>query len=421
MKLIKTTLFSSIITFIRIATGFISNKVVAIFVGPSGIAILGQFVNFFNIALTFSNGAISTGVIKYTAEFESDKKQLKKLMNTSLMITLYSSLITAFFLIVFASSISNYLFSTNFYSKPIFYIGLTIVFYSLNNLILSVLNGIGDIKKYTLINSIGSVLGLLLTIVLVYYYNIIGAIYSLVFAQAVVFFFSLILVSKKSWFSSNYFNFKLDFIILKKLSHFSLMAIVASLTLPISQIFLRNMITSRFGIDDAGIWQGMMRISDGYLLLITTSLSVYYLPKLSSICNDNMKLKHEIFSGYRIIIPTILFTELIIFLFRENIIQLLFSNDFSEMSTLFFWQLSGDFLKIIAWVLSYLLLARSMTKIFIFSEILFTISYVALGYIFTKYFSLKGISIAFCVNYFLYFLYMIYIFRDIIFLKNEHE
>lgn len=421
MKLIKTTLFSSIITFIRIATGFISNKVVAIFVGPSGIAILGQFVNFFNIALTFSNGAISTGVIKYTAEFESDKKQLKKLMNTSLMITLYSSLITAFFLIVFASSISNYLFSTNFYSKPIFYIGLTVVFYSLNNLILSVLNGIGDIKKYTLINSIGSVFGLLLTIVLVYYYNIIGAIYSLVFAQAVVFFFSLILVSKKSWFSSNYFNFKLDFVILKKLSHFSLMAIVASLTLPISQIFLRNMITSRFGIDDAGIWQGMMRISDGYLLLITTSLSVYYLPKLSSICNDNMKLKHEIFSGYRIIIPTILFTELIIFLFRENIIQLLFSNDFSEMSTLFFWQLSGDFLKIIAWVLSYLLLARSMTKIFIFSEILFTISYVALGYIFTKYFSLKGISIAFCVNYFLYFLYMIYIFRDIIFLKNEHE
>jgi PST family polysaccharide transporter len=154
LKLIKTTLFSSIITFIRIATGFISNKVVAIFVGPSGIAILGQFVNFFNIALTFSNGAISTGVIKYTAEFESDKKQLKKLMNTSLMITLYSSLITAFFLIVFASSISNYLFSTNFYSKPIFYIGLTIVFYSLNNLILSVLNGIGDIKKYTLIPNI---------------------------------------------------------------------------------------------------------------------------------------------------------------------------------------------------------------------------------------------------------------------------
>lgn len=421
MKLIKTTLFSSIITFIRIATGFISNKVVAIFVGPSGIAILGQFVNFFNIALTFSNGAISTGVIKYTAEFENDKKQLKKLMNTSLMITLYSSLITAFFLIVFSSSISKYLFSTNFYSKPIFYIGLTVIFYSLNNLILSVLNGIGDIKKYTLINSIGSLFGLFLTILLVYYYNIIGAIYSLVFAQAVVFFFSLILVTKKSWFTSNYFNLKIDFVILKKLSHFSLMAIVASLTLPISQIFLRNMLTSRFGIEEAGIWQGMMRISDGYLLLITTSLSVYYLPKLSSICNDNLKLKQEIFSGYRIIIPTILTTELIIFLFKKNIIQLLFSSDFNQMSTLFFWQLSGDFLKIIAWVLSYLLLARSMTKIFIFSEILFSISYVVLGYVFTKYFNLKGISIAFCVNYLFYFLYMIYIFRDIIFLKHELE
>ena len=419
MKLIKTTLFSSIITFIRIATSFISNKVVAIFVGPSGIAILGQFINFFNIILSFSNGAISTGVIKYTAEFESDKKQFKKLMNTSLMITVYCSLIAALVLMIFPSLLSNFLFSTNFYSKPIFFIGLTILFYSLNNLILSVLNGRGEIKKYTIINSLGSIVGLILTIVLVYYYNIIGAIYSLVFAQALVFIFSIILVSKEFWFSSDFFNFKIDTLILKKLSHFSIMSIVASLTLPISQIFLRNMITDRFGMNNAGIWQGMMRISDGYLLLITTSLSVYYLPKLSSINNNKLKLKDEIFSGYKIIIPTILISELIIFLFRTNIIKLLFSNEFYGMTTLFFWQLMGDFFKIIAWVLSYLLLAKSMTKTFIISEILFSITYVIFGYIFTKYFNLKGISIAFCVNYFFYFVFMAYTFRDIIFYKNE--
>ncbi len=419
MKLIKTTFFSSIITFIRIATGFISNKVVAIFVGPSGIAILGQFVNFFNIVLTFSNGAISTGVIKYTAEFQSDKKQFKKLMNTSLMITFYCSLFAALVLMIFSSLLSIFLFNTNFYSKPIFFIGLTIVFYSLNNLILSILNGSGKIKKYTIINALGSVVGLILTIVLVYYYKIIGAIYSLVFAQAIVFIFSIILVTKEFWFTSNFFNFKIDNLILKKLSHFSIMAIVASLTLPISQIFLRNMITDRFGINNAGIWQGMMRISDGYLLLITTSLSVYYLPKLSTINNNKLKLKEEIFSGYKIIIPTILISELIIFLFKTNIIKLLFSSDFYGMSTLFFWQLAGDFFKIIAWVLSYLLLARSMTKTFIFSEILFSTTYVIFGYIFTKYFNLLGISIAFCVNNFFYFVFMVYTFGDIIFFKNE--
>ncbi len=421
MKLIKTTLFSSIITFIRIATGFISNKVVAIFVGPSGIAILGQFVNFFNILLTFSNGAISTGVIKYTAEFESDKKQFKRLMNTSLMITVYCSLFAAVFLMIFSSLLSNFLFSTNFYSKPIFFIGLTIVFYSLNNLILSVLNGRGEIKKYTIINSLGSLVGLILTIVLVYYYKIIGAIYSLVFAQAIVFIFSIILVSKEFWFSSDFFNFKIDTLILKKLSHFSLMAIVASITLPISHIFLRNMITDRFGINNAGIWQGMMRISDGYLLLITTSLSVYYLPKLSSIYNNKLKLKYEIFSGYKIIIPTILFSEFIILFFRDNLIILLFSKDFVSMSSLFFWQLAGDFFKILSWILSYLLLAKSMTKIFIISELFFSLTYVLFGYIFTNYFNLMGISIAFFVNYFFYFIFMTYTFRDILFFKNEFK
>jgi PST family polysaccharide transporter len=322
---------------------------------------------------------------------------------------------------IFSSLLSNFLFSTNFYSKPIFFIGLTIVFYSLNNLILSVLNGRGEIKKYTIINSLGSLVGLILTIVLVYYYKIIGAIYSLVFAQAIVFIFSIILVSKEFWFSSDFFNFKIDTLILKKLSHFSLMAIVASITLPISHIFLRNMITDRFGINNAGIWQGMMRISDGYLLLITTSLSVYYLPKLSSIYNNKLKLKYEIFSGYKIIIPTILFSEFIILFFRDNLIILLFSKDFVSMSSLFFWQLAGDFFKILSWILSYLLLAKSMTKIFIISELFFSLTYVLFGYIFTNYFNLMGISIAFFVNYFFYFIFMTYTFRDILFFKNEFK
>ena len=112
-------------------------------------------------------------MIKYTAEFQSDKKQFKKLMNTSLMITFYCSLFAALVLMIFSSLLSIFLFNTNFYSKPIFFIGLTIVFYSLNNLILSILNGSGKIKKYTIINALGSVVGLILTIVLVYYYKII--------------------------------------------------------------------------------------------------------------------------------------------------------------------------------------------------------------------------------------------------------
>ncbi len=46
MQLIKTSFFSGIITIIRIASGFVANKVVAVYTGPSGVAVIGAFTNF---------------------------------------------------------------------------------------------------------------------------------------------------------------------------------------------------------------------------------------------------------------------------------------------------------------------------------------------------------------------------------------
>ena len=79
MKLITTTFFSGIISLIRISSGFVANKVVAIYTGTVGVALLGAFSNLISIVLTFANGAINTGVVKYTAEYEGNNDKLKSL------------------------------------------------------------------------------------------------------------------------------------------------------------------------------------------------------------------------------------------------------------------------------------------------------------------------------------------------------
>jgi PST family polysaccharide transporter len=65
--------------------------------------------------------------------------------------------------------------------------------------------------------------------------------------------------------------------------------------MPVAQIVLRNMVIDKVelilpvtGRDDAH--------SDGYLMLVTMSLSTYYLPKLSSLLS-NGELRTEIFQG----------------------------------------------------------------------------------------------------------------------------
>lgn len=420
LKLIRTTFFSAIITFIRIVAGFIVSKVVALFTGPAGVALIGQFTNFISIVLTFANGAINSGVIKYTSEFNDDKEQLKKLFSTALRISIYCSSIFGLIILIFASYISEFLFHSSLYCNPIRVLGITIIFYSLNSLFIAILNGLQQIKKFTLVNTAGSIIGLLFTVILVFFLKIEGALYALVLTQSIVFFVTLFLVIKSDWFSWSYFKQSFNNEIAKKLSHYSLMAITTSLCMPVAQIILRNLVIEKLGVDSAGYWQGMMRISDGYLMLITTSLSTYYLPKLAAL-RGNRELRQEIIQGYKIIIPVVLISCLSIYWLRFFIIDTLFTPEFDEMSKLFSFQLLGDFFKIASWILAYLFVAKSMTKAFIITEIIFTLSYVFLSYVCISSYELKGIAIAFAVNYFLYLVVMIIIFRKLLFIqKNEN-
>jgi O-antigen/teichoic acid export membrane protein len=420
LNLVKTSFFSALITAVRISSGFLIGKFISIVTGPSGVAIVGAFTNFISIVSTLGNGAINNGVIKYTAQYQNDLLIQKGLFSTSFKISIFASLFVGLVVLVFSKTFSLFIFNNYDNVNSIRVFSITLFFFSMNTLIVSVLNGQGEIKKLTIVNAISSFSSLILTIILVFYFNIKGALYSLVVSQVFVFLFSVIYLRKNILFSLDILRLKFDIKFLKNLSHFSLMSIVTALTVPVSQIILRNMISDNFGINFAGYWQGMMKISDGYLLVITTSLSTYYLPKLSSL-ETTSDLRREIFSGYKIILPIVLLGCIIIYYSKYFIINLLYTSDFLNMDSLFFWQLSGDFFKISSWILSYLMLAKARTKLYVSTEIIFSFTYVVFGYYFTQIFGFKGISMSFALNYFLYLILMIVVFNKLLFSKLRNE
>ncbi|RQO65697.1 O-antigen translocase [Pedobacter sp. KBW01] len=417
MKLIKTSFFSAIITFIRISSGFVAGKIVAAITGPAGVALIGGFTNFIAVILTFANGAINSGIVKYTAEFNNNELKIKELFSTSLRISVVCSAVFGFILIIFAPYLAEWVLSNSIFTNPIRVLGITAILYSLNTLLISILNGMRQIKTFTIVNTSGTIIGLALTIILVYYYKLQGALYSLVLAQSIVFFLTVALLYKSPWFSWSFFKSPFNKDLGKKLAGYSLMSIVSAVTIPVSQIILRNLLIAHIGINEAGYWQGMMRISDGYLLLVTSSLTTYYLPKLSSL-KTNAELRSEIFNGYKIILPVVFVGCIIIYILRFFIIKTLYTTAFLEMEHLFLWQLIGDFFKIATFLLGYLMVAKAMIKHYIATEIIFSTTYVIFGYIFINHFKLTGITIAFAINYFVCFIFMIFVFKKILFRKK---
>lgn len=406
MTLIKTSVLSFIATTIKMLSVLAITKAVAVYTGPSGLALIGQFQNFTQLIVTIAQGGVNSGVTKYTAEYGKDDRRISNLFSTAGKISLFSSVVVGVGIIIFSQFFSLYFLKSEDYSYIFVIFGFTIVLLVINSLLLSILNGLKEIKVWAMINIIQSICSLVFTTLLIIWLGLDGALIGLVTNQSVVLLIVLWLLRKHAVIKLENFKTTFDKIEAKKLVGFAVMAITTAVTVPVSHLIVRNHIGESLSWEDAGYWQAIWYISIMYLMVVTTTLSIYYLPRLSEI-TEKSELRKELWQGYKIIMPIVIVISIMIFLFKDVIIWILFTEDFAPIRQLFLWQLVGDVMKLAAWLLAYLMLAKAMTKTFISTEIGFSVSFVALSMWFVNQYGLIGMSYAFAVNYSLYLIVMI--------------
>lgn len=411
MSLLKSSVLNALAVVIRVGTGLVLNKILAIFVGPSGYAVIGQFQNFVSIATTFASGGVSTGVTKYTAEYGDNEVAQKAFWRSAIMLSTVGAIAIASLVIIFRLPLSKYFLKDEQYTQVFIWFGISLIFLVWNALLLAILNGLKRLHQFVAINILGSLIGLATAAGLVVSFGLKGALIALVVSQAVVFFAAVLICYRQPWFHIRNFLGEFDKAVAVKLCGFALMALVSAAAVPGSQIMIREHLASEFGLNAAGYWQAMTRISDIYLLLITTTLSYYYLPRLSEI-KTGIELKQEVFKAYKYLLPMAVLLALPIYFARGLITKLLFSESFLPMQELFLWQLVGDVMKIGSWLFAFIMLAKAMTRRYIVTEVIFSASLVGLTMLFTQTMGVQGAVFAFALNYFLYWIVIYFVCRD---------
>jgi len=405
VTLIKTSLLNAIAVVIKMLTLLGINKILAIYVGPAGYAAIGQFQNAVQMIATFASGAVNTGVIKYTAEYYDDEEKQRLVWRTAGTISFFGSTLAALFIVLFNQKLAVFFLKDSVYGSVFIWFAVTLVFFTFNTLLLAILNGKKEVVRYVLANIAGSLFALIVTTIMSVKLGLYGALVSLAIYQSLSFFVTLFLCYKQDWFKLSYFFGGIDKVTVLNLGKFTAMALTSAACIPICHIFIRNHLGETFGWEVAGYWEAMFRLSGAYLMLITTTLSVYYLPRLSELKNS-LAIRKEILQGYIIILPVAALSGLIIYLLRDFIIGILFTEDFAPMEVLFSWQMLGDILKIGSWILAYLMLSKAMVKVYIISEISFSILFYFLTVYLTNSLGFEGVSIAYALNYCIYWLFI---------------
>jgi O-antigen/teichoic acid export membrane protein len=399
----KDTAFTGLATLVKLGSTFIMSKMFAIYLGPQGLSLLGNLWNTITLFNTVASGGLSSAVVKFSSEFREEVSKRDRIISSAFSITLWTTLITSIFLIIFSKKLSFFVLGTVVYYFIFIILGLSMIFSSLNSFIVSVVNGGKDYKFLAKINISSSLVMLIVIASLTSIYGIKGALVGSVFFQLLVFFSSYYLLRCEGGGLFSGLRLKIDRAHLHDLFGYSLISIVPAIIVPLSQIFIRNFIANSMSPQSSGLWEAINRLSSAYLLFFTTFLSILLLPKLSETINKK-HLKVILRRSFYVILPSLFVFLSTIYLLRIEIIRFLFTEEFLTIEVLFLWQLIGDFFKMGSWILAFLLIAKKRVYTYITIEILINISFMALTIFFIKERDLQGAAIAHSINYFLYFL-----------------
>ena len=410
-SLFKFVTLNSLSVALKIGIGFVTSKCLAVFVGASGMAFVGNFRNFLSSTEAISTLGLESGIVTYVSENKNNATIFRKVVSTA-----FFSLLSICFLV----SLTLY-FASSYFDLKLFegrlqfqfviqILAVVLPFYIGNIFFVAIINGLGNFKKVLYVSIFGSILGLIFSMLLISNFKIQGALLSLIFAPSLLIGFSFFQLNKQiAIFEIIKFEY-FDFSILKNFSSFTLMAMVSSVFGPLVLIAIRTMIIDKLGLQQAGFYEAISRISSYYLLFILSILSIYFLPKMaqSKSYKDDKILTVQYLKG---VLPVFGLGLILVYFARFFIVKTLFTSEFIPTTNLFFWQLIGDFLKAASFVLAFQFYAKKLTKAFIFFELLsLSIQYFATCF-FMEQFQIEGIVMAHAYTYLIYLVVLCIYFR----------
>lgn len=405
-KLLKVSSFTAILTLLRMVMGFAIAKVVAVYTGPTGMAILGQLNSIITLLVGVTSSPVKSGIVRYTSEYNSEGVEAcSQWWKAGLY---WSAILLAFTLplvMFFSEAISLFVFERPDYYWVLIVFSISLPLSVAGTFINSVINGQQQYKKFIALGMVSVVISSSIMIVLISLYHIEGALIASSLQTGLIGLVMIISNFRAKWFRVKYFWGSMELKQKIALRGYMLMALTSAIMVPTSIILVRKLLTINVGWESTGHWQAVWKISEVYLSIITISLSTYYLPKLSSL-KDARSIKSEINKTVKVIFPIVILLAIGVYLFRDLAISLLFTSEFAPARNLFAIQLMGDVVKMLSWLYAYPMISRGATKWFISTEILFAFSFVFLSWLFIGYYGVQGANIAYLVNYICYFIFV---------------
>lgn len=399
-----TSLFGGVQIY-QILIQIIKSKFVAVLLGPAGVGIMGLYQSGLQLVQQISSMGLANSAVRDVSEANgtNDIQRIAKTITVVRKLVWFTGLLGLIIVACCSPFLSKASFGNYDYTIPFIILSVTLLLDQLSAGQRVVLQGMRRLKDLAKCTAFGVTFGLITSVPLYYWLGIDGIIPTLILNSAC----SLTL----SWLYSR--RIKIEKVqvtptqTLEQGKQMLVMGISMSLSGIIASVVsyaIRGVIQGNGGVEQVGLFQAGFVIMTTYVGMVMNAIGTDYYPRLAAINKDNAKCREAISQqgeiGTMILAPML--TCCLVFM--PFVLQILYSDKFLAANEYISWACLGMMLRLAAWVISYLFVAKAESKLFIILELVANSTYLVFSLIGYKVLALTGLGIAFATQYVVYFL-----------------
>jgi PST family polysaccharide transporter len=409
---------SSFWSFLSIGSRTVSalaiNKLVALQFGPNGITLLAHFQNLVTIATSVPNDGINQGLIAFLTDKKTADPHYRRYFWAG---AIWQIGVFAVVTTLFLSQRHYYLGAFLQDDRPAAWLGF--FFLGLLLLLAVIFLQAVMLTRHALSYYAGLVaLPSAASAALFWYFRQDYALSALLLmylgCQGLAAGVAGVLTVRRGWLPA-FTRAGTDLKALAAIGKFILMALTLVICSKGVNFYVRDLMISRFDLYQTGLWQAVVKLSDSYTMVFTSLLGMMYYPRLAALVRQEDAFRNWVRQFFYRMVPLIGLGLLAFYGLQRWVILLLFDETFLPAASLLDYQVLGDFFKMSAWILSYILTVQARTAFYIAVQVAAAAVYLFLLFCFVAAFGLKGVTMAHCASFGLFLLFNLVYFRKILF------
>lgn len=376
----------------------IRGKCVALLLGPEGMGIASLFTTAGNTIQQFFSCGLNLSVVKEISEAKEQGQAGRFALAVAATRRLLraTAIAGAAFTLLAAPLLSQWTFGTDGYRWHFMAVAAVVLFTTAANGELSILQGLHEVKRLAYASVFGAVVGLAAGVPLYYFFGYGGIVPAMVALAVATFLFYRFHTRRALPRDAARPPREGMRPLMRRMLALGIVMLVANLLGTLATYLLNIFIGQHGTLSDVGLWQAANSITNQYVGLVFSALSLDFLPRLSAIQSNNSQVRKLVNRQSEVVALVAAPLAVLLILTAPLVIRVLLTREFLPLTTVIRIMGVGIFFKAVAFPMGYISFAKGDKRTFFWLEgVAGNALWLCLACLAYRLWGINGIGIAF--------------------------